>query len=139
MPVVSAAAEVVLLLLAGIGAGITGYGAGLASLVSYPALLAVGLSPLAANATNTAALTGVALGVLAVGSDIVMPELVTTNTELYGLIGLTFSLVSWLFCGALLVVAAVILGALLDRRTGPDAEPPPPNAGLRLRSIVRSG
>ncbi len=58
----SAAAEVVLLLLAGVGAGVTGYGAGLASLVSYPALLAVGLSPLAANATNTAALTGVALG-----------------------------------------------------------------------------
>jgi hypothetical protein len=45
-----------------VGSGLTGYGAGLASVVSYPALLAVGLSPLAANATNTAALTGVALG-----------------------------------------------------------------------------
>lgn len=30
--------------------------------MSYPALLAVGLSPLAANATNTAALTGIAVG-----------------------------------------------------------------------------
>ena len=54
--------HVLLLFLAGIGSGLTGYGAGLASVVSYPALLAVGLSPLAANATNTAALSGVALG-----------------------------------------------------------------------------
>ena len=42
-----------LLVLAGVGAGITGSVAGLASLVSYPALLALGLSPLAANVTNT--------------------------------------------------------------------------------------
>jgi uncharacterized protein len=54
--------HVLLLVLAGVGSGLTGYGAGLASVVSYPALLAVGLSPLAANATNTAALTGIALG-----------------------------------------------------------------------------
>jgi uncharacterized membrane protein YfcA len=54
--------HVVLLLLAGVGSGLTGYGAGLASVVSYPALLAVGLPPLTANATNTAALTGIALG-----------------------------------------------------------------------------
>jgi uncharacterized membrane protein YfcA len=54
--------HVVLLFLAGVGSGLTGYGAGLASVVSFPALLAVGLSPLAANATNTAALTGIALG-----------------------------------------------------------------------------
>jgi uncharacterized protein len=42
-----------LLVLAGVGAGLTGSVAGLASLVSYPALLALGLSPLAANVTNT--------------------------------------------------------------------------------------
>jgi uncharacterized membrane protein YfcA len=54
--------HVVLLFLAGVGSGLTGYGAGLASVVSYPALLAVGLPPLIANATNTAALTGIALG-----------------------------------------------------------------------------
>jgi hypothetical protein len=52
---------------------------------------------------------------LAVGSDVVMPELVTHNTARYGLIGFTFSLVSWLFSGAVLVVSAAILGALLDR------------------------
>ncbi|KPM57557.1 transporter [Frankia sp. R43] len=43
-------------------AGITSTVAGLASLVSYPALLAVGLEPRTANMTNTAALLFVALG-----------------------------------------------------------------------------
>jgi uncharacterized membrane protein YfcA len=50
------APEFVLLVLAGVGAGLTGSIAGLASLVSYPALLATGLSPLSANVTNTVAL-----------------------------------------------------------------------------------
>jgi uncharacterized membrane protein YfcA len=50
-----------LLVLAGIGGGLTGSIAGLASLISYPALLAAGLPPVTANVTNTAALvlTGV--------------------------------------------------------------------------------
>jgi uncharacterized membrane protein YfcA len=54
--------EVVLLVLAGIGAGLAGSIAGLASLVSYPALLAAGLSPVAANVTNTVALVGNGIG-----------------------------------------------------------------------------
>jgi hypothetical protein len=45
-----------LLVLAGIGAGLTGSIAGLASLVSYPALLATGIPPVTANITNTVAL-----------------------------------------------------------------------------------
>jgi uncharacterized membrane protein YfcA len=45
-----------LLVLAGIGGGLTGSVAGLASLVSYPALLAAGLNPVTANVTNTVAL-----------------------------------------------------------------------------------
>jgi len=49
------------LVLAGAGAGLIGSIAGLASLISYPALLAAGLPPVTANVTNTAALvlTGV--------------------------------------------------------------------------------
>lgn len=54
--------EAALLVLAGVGAGLTGSIAGLASLVSYPALLASGLSPLAANVTNTVALFGNSVG-----------------------------------------------------------------------------
>jgi uncharacterized membrane protein YfcA len=44
------------LVLAGFGAGVTGSVAGLASLVSYPALLAIGLPPVTANVSNTVAL-----------------------------------------------------------------------------------
>lgn len=50
--------EGLFLLVAGVAAGLCGSIAGLASLVSYPALLAVGLSPTTANVTNTVALLG---------------------------------------------------------------------------------
>ncbi|WP_040336565.1 sulfite exporter TauE/SafE family protein [Candidatus Blastococcus massiliensis] len=50
------------LVLAGIGAGLTGSIAGLASLVSYPALLAIGIPPVTANVTNTVALVLNAVG-----------------------------------------------------------------------------
>jgi uncharacterized membrane protein YfcA len=51
-----------LLVLAGIGAGLSGSIAGLASLVSYPALLAAGLPPVTANVTNTVALVLTSVG-----------------------------------------------------------------------------
>lgn len=51
-----------LIALAGVGTGIVGYLTGLASLVSYPVLLAAGLSPVAANVTNTLGLVGVGVG-----------------------------------------------------------------------------
>ena len=54
------------LIFAGFGGGLAGSIAGLASLVSYPALLAIGLPPVTANVTNTVALifnsTGSILG-----------------------------------------------------------------------------
>src|SRR3954451_4017875 len=59
------AATPIVLLLAGVGAGLAGTITGLASLVSYPALLAVGLPPLTANVTNTVALSCNALGAAA--------------------------------------------------------------------------
>ncbi|BBX83323.1 sulfite exporter TauE/SafE family protein [Mycolicibacterium aubagnense] len=46
-----------LLLAAGVAGGLTGSIAGLASVATYPALLMVGLPPVAANVTNTVALT----------------------------------------------------------------------------------
>jgi len=64
--VISPAARVVLLLGAGLLAGIVGSAGGTASLISYPALLAAGLPPLPANITNAvafvAAWPGSALG-----------------------------------------------------------------------------
>ncbi|WP_441960121.1 sulfite exporter TauE/SafE family protein [Mycolicibacterium houstonense] len=50
------AGEAVLLLVAGIGGGLTGSIAGLASVATYPALLLIGLPPVTANVTNTVAL-----------------------------------------------------------------------------------
>lgn len=54
--------EFAFLVLAGIGAGLSGSIAGLASLVSYPALLATGVPPVTANVTNTVALVLNAVG-----------------------------------------------------------------------------
>src|SRR5947208_12291005 len=56
------AAHLLLLVCAGVGAGLAGSIAGLASLVSYPALLAVGLGPVTANVTNTVALVFSSMG-----------------------------------------------------------------------------
>jgi uncharacterized membrane protein YfcA len=56
------ATHVVLLLLAGIAAGLVGSVSGLASVISYPALLAVGLPPVTANVTNTIALVFSGIG-----------------------------------------------------------------------------
>lgn len=56
------ALDLALLAVAGVGSGIIGSTAGLASLVSFPALLAFGLPPVAANVTNTVALIGSSIG-----------------------------------------------------------------------------
>ncbi|MDO5682004.1 MAG: TSUP family transporter [Propionibacteriaceae bacterium] len=53
------------LVIAGIGTGVIGYLTGLASLVSYPALLAAGLSPVTANVSNTLGLVGIGIGTTA--------------------------------------------------------------------------
>jgi uncharacterized membrane protein YfcA len=52
----------VLLAVAGVAGGLTGSIAGLASVATYPALLAVGLPPVTANVTNTVALVFNAVG-----------------------------------------------------------------------------
>ena len=54
--------QLLLLLVAGLAAGLAGSIAGLASLISYPALLAVGLAPVPANVTNTVALVFSGIG-----------------------------------------------------------------------------
>lgn len=58
-------ADLLVLLAAGIAAGIVSTVAALASLVSYPVLLALGLPPLTANVTNTVALSFTAVGAAA--------------------------------------------------------------------------
>ncbi|MDT7651793.1 MAG: uncharacterized protein QOI36_3199 [Pseudonocardiales bacterium] len=60
-----ASGNFLLLVGAGVAAGLTGSMAGLASLFSYPALLAAGLPATAANVTNTVALAFSSLGATA--------------------------------------------------------------------------
>ena len=47
-----------LVLVAGIGAGFVGYAVGASSLISYPALLAFGTPPVLSNTTNTVGVCG---------------------------------------------------------------------------------
>ena len=63
--------EALALVAAGVAGGLVSTVVGLASVVSYPALLAVGLPPLSANMTNTVSLLFTGVGA-AVGS---RPEL----------------------------------------------------------------
>jgi hypothetical protein len=64
---VSTAAFLAALLGVGVLAGIVSTVASLASVVSYPALLALGLPPVSANVTNTVALMFTAVGAAAGG------------------------------------------------------------------------
>jgi len=57
--------ETLILVVGGVLAGIAGAGAGMASLVSYPVLLAAGLPPLIANVTNSVSLTLTTAGAVA--------------------------------------------------------------------------
>ena len=54
--------SLLLILLAGIGAGFVGYAVGASSLVSHPALLAFGIPPVLANASNTVGVVGTGIG-----------------------------------------------------------------------------
>jgi uncharacterized membrane protein YfcA len=94
-----------LLIVAGIGAGLVGSVAGMASLISYPALLASGLAPVTANVTNTVALIFQGVGAIH-GS---APELRGVRQR-----QLVRRLAAWALLGG-------ILGGVLLLRTPSDA------------------
>lgn len=54
--------QLLFLFVAGIGAGFVGYSVGLASLISYPATLAVGIASVTSSATNTVGNVGATIG-----------------------------------------------------------------------------
>ena len=135
--------DFVLLVVAGVGGGLAGSIAGLASLVSYPALLAFGLTPVNANVTNTVALVCSSLG-STLGS---RPELrgqaprvraLAAAAVLGGAAGAglllltspdTFERIApWLIAGASVVI-------LLRRRIQPEA-PAGHQAGARVLTSV---
>ncbi|MFC4126834.1 sulfite exporter TauE/SafE family protein [Nocardia rhizosphaerae] len=59
------ALDILLLVVAGFFTGLVGFVTGMASIVSYPALLSVGLPPVSANVTNTVAMVAVGVGATA--------------------------------------------------------------------------
>lgn len=94
-----------LLVVAGGGAGLVGYLTGLASLVSYPALLLAGLSPVSANITNTLGLVGAGAGSLVKGArPFLAPDWRNNRRDL--IIQMAAAAAGGLIGGVILVVAA---------------------------------
>ncbi|MDA8298080.1 MAG: sulfite exporter TauE/SafE family protein [Actinomycetota bacterium] len=132
------------LLFAGLGGGLTGSVAGLASLVSYPALLAVGMGPVSANVTNTVSLIFSSVGAVS-GS---RPELTGQRSRARRLA--LFAFAGGLTGSALLLVtpsgdfARIVpffIGgasfAMLARsRAEQNAPPASPSPGWRLNAAV---
>jgi membrane protein len=61
------------------------------------------------------ALTAVGASIYGVATTIYMPRVMQSNSERYGLFGVTLSLVGWLLCMAFIVVAATVVAAEFDR------------------------
>jgi membrane protein len=72
-------------------------------------------------------LTAAGTGVYGVATTIYMPRVMESNSEQYGLFGVTLSLYGWLLCVAAIVVAATVVAAEFDRAPEPWAR------GLRTR------
>jgi membrane protein len=66
-------------------------------------------------------------------SALYVPALFTRSAERYGLIGIAFSVVTWLFVYASVIVGSVILTAAYDRRRH---GPPLPDAGTLFQQAV---
>lgn len=62
-----------------------------------------------------------------------LPTLFTRSAERYGLIGIAFSVVTWLFVYAAVIVGSVIVAAAYDRRRH---GPPIPDVGTLFRQAV---
>ena len=69
-----------------------------------------------AGSAPTGVITGASILIMGIGAAIALPRMLTNSTEQYGLIGFAFSIVSYLFVGAAVVIAAAALGSLVDER-----------------------
>lgn len=61
------------------------------------------------------ALAGTAVSLYGVATTFYMPRLMTSYSEQYGLFGITVAIVGWLLCVAIILVAATVVAAELDR------------------------
>jgi uncharacterized BrkB/YihY/UPF0761 family membrane protein len=57
-----------------------------------------------------------------VASGIYMPILVTWSADKYGLIGIAFSIQSWLLTASFVVVVGAVVGAIASERFAPHLE-----------------
>jgi membrane protein len=64
-------------------------------------------------------LTAVASGLYGIASTVYMPRTMEIYSQRYGLFGVTVALVGWLLCSALILVAATVVAAELDRAPEP--------------------
>ena len=135
-------AEALALVAAGAVAGVISTVVGLASVVSYPALLAIGLPPLAANMTNTVALLFTGVGAAA-GS---RPELAGQASRIRRL-GTIVALGGGAGAALLLItppqtftqVAPVLIGAASLALLAPSRQDRAPRRGAELDRDERGG
>jgi membrane protein len=64
----------------------------------------------------TGFVTTVGVTAFSVGTAIFLPDIFTTNAERYGLIGIAFGMVTWLFAYAAVVIVSAVLGWTWDQR-----------------------
>lgn len=75
--------------------------------------------------------TAILLVVFNIGSRVYLPRSTTSNVERYGLVGVTFTILTWLFAFSLTLIASAAIGAVVsERRSGsaPHAPSIPPAA-----------
>ena len=83
--------------------------------------------------------TAVLLVAFSLGSHVYLPRSATTNVERYGLVGVTFTVLTWLFAFSLVLVTSAAWGAVLSERFarfadgGPRRRPPDPGTGTGRR------
>lgn len=63
----------------------------------------------------TGLLTAAAISAYSAGTAVFLPAIFTRNAERYGLIGIAFGLVTWLFIYAAILIGSAVLGRVWDR------------------------
>lgn len=65
---------------------------------------------------TTGGLTAIAVAVFSAGSAVFLPGIFTANAERYGLIGIAFGIVTWLFAYAGVLISSAIVAGVWERR-----------------------
>jgi membrane protein len=72
----------------------------------------------------TGLLTTLGISLYSAGTAVFLPMIFTRNAERYGLIGVAFGLVTWLFAYAGIVIVSAVLGGTWDRRRRASTDAP---------------